>query len=343
MKIFLLVFSLLFFLIFKPFDEFYSLNNNLYIFSLFCILYYNLKPKAAIIYGKFNLKSFLIIYSIYFIVSNKYLLVGEIFEIRKYLIDQELLLNYNKSLYDTFKAYLQQLIVALSVFFFFKGSRWRNLGIVFLLFEVLTTGTRSYGIFIIIAILFKLSLNIKWRLKHYLISIFFLVGLFYATEYYSYVRGGYEIKEIELVSSTISFKEETKLAFELKDKSAKHFEDPFIYMATSFIPRSLWENKPMSKIVDWYTWKFWGFSSDVFQGTVLPGLVAQLYLSNSWFGLFELLVFLFGLRLLLKSVRNDPALQVLFISGIFLSLRMITLSNFLPFIIGFVLLKFKFK
>ena len=336
MRIILVFFSILFFVFFDPLNTNYTGIQKSYILLVFLASAIFVDPRLGSKILHFKPRWFFVMYVSYLLISNKIELLKHVTDIRTYLIDKQLLLNYNTSLLQTFVAYYQQLVIVSGVVIFLNNERWRYLGLGIILFEVLTTGTRSYGIFIIVSLLTYYTHKFKWKLKHYFLTAVLLLGMFYVSEVYSHTRSGYELATIELASSAISFSKETVMAFKI-ESGITEFEDPFLYMLSSLIPRALWKEKPMSKIVEWYTLEFWGFSSDENQGTVLPGLVGQLFLGARWFGILELFAFLFVCHSLIRFCQYDLSVQTLFFSGLILSLRMIALANFLPFIISIFL------
>lgn len=284
--------------------------------------------------------SLLLGYLGYFILARKLELFAHIADIRTYLISKQLLVNTNSSLKDTVLAYYQQLVVVIATTVYLGNKKIKYLGIVIIIFEILTTGTRSFGVYIILPFIVNFVNENRWRTRHYIIMGTVLFSLFYVSEIYSYYRSGYDIDKIELGSSGISFASETRLAFDAQ-QLGEEFEDPFAYMLVSVVPRALWHDKPMSSIVDWYTRRIWGYSSNTNQGTVLPGVVGQLYLGGGWRSVFELALFIFLCRVLVLICDNNVVVQTLLFSGLILSIRMITLSNFLPFIISIFLYQWK--
>ena len=340
MNVFVTLFAVLFWFCFEPFSGIYSIDELLYIFSIFVIFIFGFHFKQSSRQISINTVVLLLVYFVYFIVSRKLELFAHITDIRTYLISKQLLVNTNSSLKGTVLSYYQQLVVVIATYFYLGNKKIKYLGIVIILFEILTTGTRSFGIYIVIPFIVNFVNKNKWRIKHYFIMLTMLFSLFYVSEIYSYYRSGYQVDSIELESSGISFASETRLAFDAQHLG-EEFEDPFVYMIVSVIPRALWHDKPMSSIVDWYTRKIWGYSSNTKQGTVLPGVVAQLHLGGGWCCIFELAFFIFLCRVLVLICENNVVVQALLYCGLILSLRMLTLSNFLPFFISIFLYRWK--
>lgn len=171
------------------------------------------------------------------------------------------------------------------------------LGVFILLVLSIDSGTRSLSMLVVLPCL-TVVLHSKIRdenslliMLRFIMLVLFLVLLLQIQlifrDEFTQDKDFWELfsNDILLLGGTIDYYVETVYSVLLVPGRHEYFlEFDLVYFTTFPIPRFIWENKPVSEIVWFYTMERWGVNIFNEGGNIFPGLVGQYYMSMGYIG-----------------------------------------------------------
>lgn len=117
------------------------------------------------------------------------------------------------------------------------------------------------------------------------------------------------LEDVATLGGTIDFFSETAFAFTIVPTVHDYFHESVVaQFLVSAIPRFLWPNKPVPEIVWLFSHQRSGLDIYATGGNILPGIVAQYYMSWSWLGVVEAGLF-FGVLVAVVDNRIAAAMR----------------------------------
>jgi oligosaccharide repeat unit polymerase len=155
------------------------------------------------------------------------------------------------------------------------------------------------------------------------------------------------LKDWYTLGSTIDYFGENVFAVSIVPSSHGYFrESNVIQFITSPIPRFLWQNKPTSRVVRFYTMARWDIDILAGEGNTFPGIVGQYYMSWGWLGPI-IIGLIFGWLARRLDVYVSPLLRagsiyrasigILVIAWMFLCYRILSPAYLYTIIIYFII------
>lgn len=182
-------------------------------------------------------------------------------------------------------------------------------------------GTRSVFLMVIIPFMSR-KILMTWKKNKYhamfisivIITILTLAlqfQLLYRYQYTRYEIKNYIFKDLLTLGKTSDFFQETLFSISIVPNIHDYFkENIIIEFLLSPIPRFIWESKPASEMIWYYTFYRTGINIDLQGGNILPGIVGQFYMNWGCIG-----IVIIALLLAYVATRIDNNISIKIIEG----------------------------